>query len=209
MDVFACFQKSAFNVDLGDLWFWISIGSIAFNPTFWNTVARREHRTRFMTRMFGGNKYYACYAMAVIIEALGLVRYLAYKTAMDYQPKAACMEILPIQLLGYACFIVGNILVLSSFFALGITGTFLGDYFDILMEARVASFPFSVNDNPMYNGTVLMSLGTALLSKSPTGILLSGVVYAVYRVALEFEGPFTSEIYGRRDQARKTAKKEL
>lgn len=110
------------------------------------------------------------------------------KTAMDHQPKAACMEILPIQLLGHACFVVGNILVLSSFFALGITGTFLGninahaplhlatiilpdtfnnlnlgDYFDILMEARVTSFPFNVNDNPMYNGTALMSLGTALL----------------------------------------------
>ncbi|KAG0356457.1 Phosphatidyl-N-methylethanolamine N-methyltransferase [Podila minutissima] len=161
MDVLASFQKSTFNVDLSNPWFWISVGSIAFNPTFWNTVVRREHRTRFMTRLFGGNKYFACYTMA--IEALGLVRYLALKTAMDHQPKAACMEILPIQLLGHACFVVGNILVLSSFFALGITGTFLGDYFDILMEARVTSFPFNVNDNPMYNGTALMSLGTALL----------------------------------------------
>ncbi|KAF9306035.1 Phosphatidyl-N-methylethanolamine N-methyltransferase [Mortierella antarctica] len=79
MDVLASFQKSTFNVDLSNPWFWISVGSIAFNPTFWNTVARR------------------------------------------------------------------------------------GDYFDILMEARVTSFPFNVNDNPMYNGTALMSLGTALL----------------------------------------------
>ncbi|KAI9231666.1 MAG: phospholipid methyltransferase [Podila humilis] len=92
------------------------------------------------------------------------------------------------QLLGYACFAVGNILVLSSFFALGLTCTFLGDNLDILMGARVTSLPFNVNDNPMSNGTALMSLDTALLSKSPAGIFLSSVVYAVYRVALEFEG---------------------
>jgi hypothetical protein len=30
------------------------------------------------------------------------------------------------------------------------------------MDARVTSFPFNVNDDPMYNGTALMSLGTAL-----------------------------------------------
>lgn len=39
------------------------------------------------------------------------------------------MEMLSIQLLGYACFIIGNILALSSFFALRITGTFLGKAF--------------------------------------------------------------------------------
>lgn len=38
----------------------------------------------------------------------------------------------------------------------------LGDYFGILMDERVTSFPFSVNDDPMYNGTVLIFLGTAI-----------------------------------------------
>lgn len=38
----------------------------------------------------------------------------------------------------------------------------LGDYFGILMEDRVTSFPFNVNENPMYNGTVMIFLGTAM-----------------------------------------------
>ena len=38
----------------------------------------------------------------------------------------------------------------------------IGDYFGILMDERVTSFPFNVNDNPMYNGTVMIFLGTAL-----------------------------------------------
>lgn len=38
----------------------------------------------------------------------------------------------------------------------------IGDYFGILMDERVTSFPFNVNENPMYNGTVMIFLGTAL-----------------------------------------------
>lgn len=45
----------------------------------------------------------------------------------------------------------------------------IGDYFGILMDARVTSFPFSVNDDPMYNGTALMSLGTALWYRTGHG----------------------------------------
>ena len=44
-------------------------------------------------------------------------------------------------------FIIGQIFVISSTWALGITGTFLGDYFGILMDHRVEgyvqSLPFS------------------------------------------------------------------
>jgi hypothetical protein len=45
---------------------------------------------------------------------------------------------------------LGQLFVLSSFYRLGITGTFLGDYCGILMDERVTGFPFNVLDNPMY-----------------------------------------------------------
>jgi len=48
-----------------------------------------------------------------------------------------------------ALFIVGQTLVVSSTWALGITGTFLGDYFGILMNSRVEGFPFNVLRDPM------------------------------------------------------------
>jgi len=47
--------------------------------------------------------------------------------AMHHQPKVECFQILPIQAMVYVVFIVGNILVISSFFTLGVTGTFLGE----------------------------------------------------------------------------------
>ncbi len=82
---------------------------------------------------------------------------------------------------------MGNILVLSSTWALGITGTYLGDYFGILMDAPVTGFPFNVTGAPMYYGSTMSFLGTALLYARPAGVLLTGEVLLVYWVALGFE----------------------
>lgn len=38
-----------------------------------------------------------------------------------------------------------------------------GDYFGILKESRVTTFPFSVLDNPMYWGSTANYLGWALM----------------------------------------------
>lgn len=92
-------------------------------------------------------------------------------------------------------------------YALGITGTYLGDYFGILMDEPVTSFPFSVMGAPMYWGSCFSFVGTALLWGRPAGLLLSVLVWACYRVALEFEDPFTAGIYARRDRERKEGKK--
>ena len=72
-------------------------------------------------------------------------------------------------------------------YALGITGTYLGDYFGILMDERVTSFPFNITDAPMYYGSAMSFLGTALLFGKPAGVLLTAEVLAVYLVALRFE----------------------
>ncbi|MBW03583.1 Phosphatidylethanolamine N-methyltransferase, partial [Eschrichtius robustus] len=96
---------------------------------------------------------------------------------------------------GLALLGVGGVFVLSSFLALGFTGTFLGDYFGILKEARVTTFPFSILDNPMYWGSTANYLGWAIMHASPAGLLLTTVVALIYTVAILYEEPFTAEIY--------------
>ncbi|GMG14015.1 unnamed protein product [[Candida] boidinii] len=86
---------------------------------------------------------------------------------------------------------------------LGVTGTYLGDYFGILMDERVTGFPFNVTNNPMYNGSTLCFLGTALWFGKPAGIFVAGFVYFLYQVALIFEEPFTGMIYAKRDEEEK------
>ncbi|MCJ1328260.1 Phosphatidyl-N-methylethanolamine N-methyltransferase [Thelotrema lepadinum] len=91
--------------------------------------------------------------------------------------------------------------------ALGITGTYLGDYFGILMDDIVTTFPFNVTDAPMYYGSTMSFLGTAILYGKPAGILLTAEILVVYLVALSFEDPFTAGIYAKRDQEQQKQKK--
>jgi phosphatidylethanolamine N-methyltransferase len=104
---------------------------------------------------------------------------------------------------------MGNTLVLTSMWALGVTGTYLGDYFGILMDAPVTSFPFNVSEAPMYHGSTMSFLATALWYGKPAGILLTGVVATAYSIARRWEDPFTGMIYAKRDEERKKGKKGL
>ena len=56
----------------------------------------------------------------------------------------------------------GGSMVGGAYLRLGITGTYLGDYFGILMKERVTGFPFNVLDNPMYMGSTILFLAHAL-----------------------------------------------
>ncbi|KAK7747295.1 Phosphatidyl-N-methylethanolamine N-methyltransferase [Cytospora paraplurivora] len=193
-------------VDINQKSLLVSALAIAFNPTFWNIVARREYRTRFLTKAFGGNAQTACYALAATIFSLGLVRDFLYERALRHQPAHPALDGDLVKYAGYALLAVGNTLVVSSTWALGITGTFLGDYFGILKDDIVTGFPFNVTDAPMYYGSSLSFLGTALLYGKPAGVLLTAWVFFVYRVALRYENPFTAGIYAKRDREGKKQK---
>ncbi|KAJ9156909.1 Phosphatidyl-N-methylethanolamine N-methyltransferase [Coniochaeta hoffmannii] len=190
----------------------ISAASIAFNPLFWNIVARREYRTHFLTRLFGGNRRAACYFLAATIFSLGLFRDFLYERALRHQPSHPLLSTDLATYAGYALIAAGNVLVVSSTWALGITGTFLGDYFGILMDSMVTGFPFNVTDAPMYYGSTMSFLGTALVYGKPAGVLITAWVFLVYKVALAYENPFTAAIYAKRERERagqKGGKKEL
>ena len=87
---------------------------------------------------------------------------LRFREALQDQPK---LKLLPEPLdviVPALLFVVGQIFVLTSTWALGITGTFLGDYFGILMDHRVEGFPFNVLRDPKYVGSTMSFVATAL-----------------------------------------------
>lgn len=131
------------------------------------------------------------------------MRDFLYERALRHQPPHPLLETDAATYLGYALIASGNVLVLSSTYALGITGTFLGDYCGILMDDMVTGFPFNICDAPMYYGSTLSFLGTSLVYGRPAGFLLTAWVLAVYLVALQYENPFTAGIYEKR--AKETA----
>jgi len=109
-----------------------------------------------------------------------------------------------------ALFVVGQTFVTTSMVALGVTGTFLGDYFGILMDHRVEGFPFNILRDPMYVGSTMCFAAVALWYERPIGLLISLYVYIVYIIALRYEGPFTDMIYTKRaEENAKGSKKEI
>ena len=148
----------------------------------------------------------ACYALAATIFSLGIFRDYLYKTAISEQPTHPLLLSVYSQAAAYTLIALGNTFVVTSTWQLGITGTFLGDYFGILLDEMVTGFPFNVVGAPMYWGSSMSFLGSALLFAKPAGILLTGWVVIVYLVALNFEDPFTAEIYAKRERERAASK---
>ncbi|EER37661.1 methylene-fatty-acyl-phospholipid synthase [Histoplasma capsulatum var. duboisii H88] len=181
----------------------LAAAAIAFNPIFWNIVARQEYRNHFLTRIFG-SPYNGCYVLAVAIFSLGILRDHLYNRALADQP---FYQPVSQPYLAYGLFATGNTLVLSSMWALGLTGTYLGDYFGILMDAPVTGFPFNVTGSPMYWGSTLSFLAVALYKGKVAGVLLTLEVFVCYWLALKWEDPFTAEIYAKRERDRAKSKK--
>ncbi|KAK2781044.1 Phosphatidyl-N-methylethanolamine N-methyltransferase [Onygenales sp. PD_12] len=181
----------------------LSALAIAFNPIFWNIVARQEYHNHFLTRIFR-SPYYGCYFLAFAIFSLGILRDHLYNQALQDQP---FFEPIHQPYLAYGLFAAGNVLVVSSMWALGLTGTYLGDYFGILMDAPVTGFPFNVSGSPMYWGSTMSFLGVALYRGKVAGLLLTLEVFVLYWFALRWEDPFTAEIYAKRERERAKSKK--
>ena len=191
----------------------IAAGGVAASPTIWNIIARNEYRNGTMTRLFGG-KYPGCYVLAAWIFFSSLYRDYLFELALrankEHTIVASGSGLIPsMKIAGAALIGAGTALVVSAFYRLGITGTYLGDYFGILMKERVTKFPFSHFENPMYLGSTMCFLGMAVRENSMVGVGLSAWVHVVYQVSTQhFENPFTDMIYRRAAEAAASGEKK-
>lgn len=177
---------------------------ISASPTIWNIIAQNEYRRHTLERLLGG-KQRGCYALAAWIFFSSLYRDYLFQVAVEKNashplipPSVANSEVIVAILnkAGVAVMGAGMTLVCSAFYRLGITGTYLGDYFGILLKERVTSFPFSHFNDPMYLGSTMSFLAIAMMNNSLVGVALSAWVHLVYWVSTNhFEGPFTTKIY--------------
>jgi hypothetical protein len=100
-----------------------------------------EYHNKTLTKIFG-SPYRGCYFLTLAIFFCGIFRDSLYHQALLDQPQVLLLpkpfdKYVPAVLIG-----LGQLLVVSSTWALGITGTFLGDYFGILMDERVEGYVF-------------------------------------------------------------------
>lgn len=179
-------------------------------PTIWNILARICNKiTTNQSKTF---QYITCYILAIWIFSFSSYRDYCFSQMLTTQPHTLNNYIHNYisydiqQYIGIGLILIGQIFVLSSFYQLGITGTFLGDYCGILMQYRVITFPFNVLNDPMYDGATLSFLGYSLYNNSITGLIVTLWIYILYQIALKLEGPYTDWIYSEAANKKKQTK---
>ena len=192
--------------------FLATTATIILCPLIWNLLARYLH---YVTSTLVPStpriaRYLLCAGMTVWIFLFSSLRDYLFHHTLQTQHAYPLLESLSTitHPLAYVLYALGSTLVLSSFYRLGLTGTFLGDYVGILMDAPVTGFPFNVVADPMYVGATMNFLASALLYDSLAGVFLTVLVGVVYAIAVQFEGPYTSGIYQQREQARQVKGKK-
>lgn len=192
-------------IDWSDPLFWLAAAHITFNPMFWNLSARLEYKTKILSKVFGSAKV-GCYVLAAVTFVIGLTRNLVVIVAvtrqLTFEEYLGVSTVYYMRIFGTLCIASGLFISVSSMIRLGITGTYLGDYFGMLKSSRVNAFPYNVIDNPMYVGSTIAFFGLAIRMVSPIGFLLAAYVWIVYNIALFFEEPFTAKIYSGKDSSK-------
>lgn len=183
---------------------YICILNIFLNPTYWNTTSYIEYNTKKFSKFWGSPKV-AVIVHGLIIFSLGVIRNLIFSHICTTFPQFSYVPQWII-CLAYLTYAIGIILVSTSTYKLGIVGTYNGDAYGFPLSEKIEGFPFNVTVCPMYDGSSLNFLSHAIINKSPMGLLLAVLVFAVYRISNTFfEDPFTIQFY--KDLEKKKGKK--
>jgi len=199
------FEEIKKAVNLEDPLVYAVFAHVIFNPLMWNIVARLEYKTKFLTRLFRGHNKAACIVNGIIIFTIGLTRDFLYEKMLSRQPRFTPLEnmypensatiSMGINVFAGILLLIGNILVLGAYYQLGLIGTYLGDYFGILLDHKVEGFPFTVSSCPMYDGSSINFLAFAVYNRSIVGFFVAVFVFTCYHIACIFEDAFTEQIY--------------
>ena len=103
----------------------------------------------------------------------------------------------------------GWMLSLTSFYRLGVIGTYEGDCFGFLFDEMITAFPFGFVPHPMYFGGACLFISSAIFYHSSTGLFLSLWSIVVYYFFCKYiEGPFTCMLYDEKAKNDKTKQEE-
>jgi hypothetical protein len=133
---------------------------ICMSPTFFYTCLSFLS-TIFLPRLYSFSPYLSI--CPFLLQATYQHAHIhSYLSAILEQPRARILPTPFETLVPAALFVIGQIFIVTSTRSLGITGRFLGDYFGIIMDARVETFPYNVFHNPIYVGSTMCFAATAL-----------------------------------------------
>eukprot|EP00730_Choanoeca_flexa_P012861 TRINITY_DN4692_c0_g1_i1.p1 TRINITY_DN4692_c0_g1~~TRINITY_DN4692_c0_g1_i1.p1 ORF type:complete len:248 (+),score=55.41 TRINITY_DN4692_c0_g1_i1:148-891(+) len=175
------------------------------SPVFWNLIPR--YGADMLISFFGGRRNgMLVFALYVIVTSM--YREVVFVDAIKDDPKKkfsilegldeTTVDLLTDKL-GWAITAFGLLLSSSAMYRLGIFGTYMGEFFGVMLSEKITTFPFSFVDNPMYIGSSLFHVGLAIQAQSPVGAVLALWVYYTYYMAGAYEEPLMRTMYASPD----------
>lgn len=131
-------------------------------PLLWNLIGPFEYYTRTVSTI-ARKPIVGVYLSGTLIATLSVYRSALFTAAMRDQPVFQQLDTPFINALAGLLFVSGVIFFIGAYYQLGISGTYLGDYFGIFRDHRITAFPFNVMDNPMYDGSSIFHFAEGLL----------------------------------------------
>eukprot|EP00172_Hildenbrandia_rubra_P004442 Plantae.Rhodophyta-Hildenbrandia_rubra.ctg8995.p1 GENE.Plantae.Rhodophyta-Hildenbrandia_rubra.ctg8995~~Plantae.Rhodophyta-Hildenbrandia_rubra.ctg8995.p1 ORF type:complete len:210 (+),score=6.40 Plantae.Rhodophyta-Hildenbrandia_rubra.ctg8995:274-903(+) len=138
-----------------------SILIVALNPFIWNIFGRLEHNTGAISTIFFGRQS-GVYALSLWIFCFSNYRNALVHELVTSSPRVDWMSGPIFKATSIILGIIGVIIAGAAYIRLGITMTYLGDYFGFLMDKKETRFPFNIMKHPMYDGIAMVFLAKAL-----------------------------------------------
>ena len=154
--------------------FLIAIAYIFFNLLSWLVIPHMEFKYKTFSKLLKGQTERAADFVAYFMIYIGTIR--------NYYMDEAIKNniILDLGIINYPCFVIGGVmatigtlLVLASFYRLGLRGLYFGDHFGFFFKEKVTVFPYDTFDSPQYVGTIMLHFGFGFCYRSPTGFLFA------------------------------------
>lgn len=149
-------------VDLSDRKLGRAIIATILPPLLWNIIGPLEYYTQIVSK-FTLKPIIGVYLSGFIIASLSIYRSALFIEAINSQPQMEDLDSPIFHAIGSFIMVWGLAMFLGAYYRLGMTGTYLGDYFGILQEKRITAFPFNFLNNPMYDGSSMNHLAEAIL----------------------------------------------
>lgn len=150
------------NVNLTHLDFALAVIATMIPVLVWNTIGPFQYYTGIISRLTI-KPIIGVYLSAATIGFLSVMRSALFIQAMRSQVTLEEMDTPFFHVLGGVIGVFGLAMFLGAYYKLGMTGTYLGDYFGIMRKEKITSFPFSIMNNPMYDGQSMIHLAQAIL----------------------------------------------
>jgi methylene-fatty-acyl-phospholipid synthase len=170
-------------IDFTEPMFLLSIFYSILCFLLWILIPHLEFKYKFLSRLLNGDQEKACDFLSYFLIYTGTMRNNAINEMIN-KNKVITYGIyeIPLQIFAYTTMTFGIILVIFSFYRLGLRGMYFGDHFGFLLKEKIVSFPYNYFPNAQYVGTTWLFIGYAIAFHSPAGLFITLLINILYQI---------------------------